>query len=147
MFDWFNKQKSAEEVTTKEKGSDFLSTFFNQASPSSVHAPSKVVEEAPPETDTNTEIHNGKVQWFDRYKGYGFITPEVGDTATNGKAVFVHQSNILCSGFRFLYDEEEVAYRLQEDSQGRFSAVDVTGPGGGPLRVARKRGPKEKKTP
>lgn len=142
MFDWFNKQKPTEEAATKGKESDFLSNFFNQASPLDVDVPSRKLGETPPTTmpEANTEIHHGTVQWFDRNKGYGFIIPEVGSiAATNGKTVFVHQSDILCSGFRFLFDGEDVEYRLKDDTQGRFNAIDVTGPNGGPLLIARKR--------
>ena len=146
MFDWFNKQKPAEEAATKGKESDFLSNFFNQASPLDVDVPSapKVEETPSPPTTTmpeaKNEIYHGTVQWFDRNKGYGFIVPEVGSiAATSGKTVFVHQSDILCSGFRFLFDGEDVEYRLKEDTQGRFNAIDVTGPGGGPLLISRKR--------
>ena len=36
----------------------------------------------------------GTVKWFNDAKGYGFIEPEGG-----GKYLFVHQSNIVMSGF------------------------------------------------
>ena len=39
---------------------------------------------------------HGVVKWFDSQKGFGFIAGE------DGKDVFVHQSNILMTGFRFL---------------------------------------------
>ena len=38
----------------------------------------------------------GKVKWFDRKKGYGFITTE------EGKDVYVHYSGIQADGFKYL---------------------------------------------
>ena len=43
----------------------------------------------------------GKCKFFDRKKGWGFIT------GSDGKAVFVHQTDILMDGFRTLKQTEE----------------------------------------
>ena len=93
-----------------------------------------------------TEIHHGTVRWFDRKRGYGFIDPASSDP-TNGKTVFVHQSDLKAGGYRFLFDGEIVEYHQEVDKQGRFRAIDVTGPGGGHLRIslARERDAKKQK--
>ena len=62
---------------------------------------------------------------FNVQKGFGFIVEE-----GNGAEHFVHQSAILCEGFRSLADGEEVEFRVATDDVGRTRAVDVTGPGG-----------------
>lgn len=60
----------------------------------------------------------GKVKWFNRNKGYGFIEVE-------GQAdVFVHYSGIKGDGFKFLRDGESVTFDL-EDHEGKPSAVNV----------------------
>lgn len=67
----------------------------------------------------------GVVKWFDTMKGFGFIMPDDGSTD-----VFVHQTAIQTEGFRSLADGEAVEYVVEEDSNGRKKAVQVTGPGG-----------------
>ncbi len=55
---------------------------------------------------------SGKVKWFDRKKGYGFIVgPE-------GQDVFVHYTNIHSEGFRTLRDGEPVEYELTQTAKG-----------------------------
>ena len=60
----------------------------------------------------------GTVRWFDPVKGYGFI---VGD---DEKDVFVHQSNILMKGFRFLEPGQRVNYQLEPDNK-KNRAINV----------------------
>ncbi|KAD7478914.1 hypothetical protein E3N88_02050 [Mikania micrantha] len=71
---------------------------------------------------------SGTVKWFNDTKGFGFITPEDG-----GEELFVHQSSIRTDGFRSLGDGEAVEYLIEQGSDGRTKAADVTGPneGGG----------------
>lgn len=61
----------------------------------------------------------GKVKWFDPHKGFGFISGE------DGNDYFVHQSNIRMDGFRKLYNNDEVAFEIDVDDQGRSHAVEV----------------------
>ena len=66
----------------------------------------------------------GVVKWFDRPKGYGFISP-----STGGKDIFVHQTQVHAPGFRSLAPGEDVEYVVGE-LDGRTHAIEVTGPGG-----------------
>ena len=50
---------------------------------------------------------NGKVKWFNRTKGYGFIQPEDGS-----KDVFVHISAVEQAGLTTLKEDQEVSYEL-----------------------------------
>ena len=61
----------------------------------------------------------GTVKWFDSQKGYGFITD------LEGKDVFVHHSNILMDGFRYLNENDIVNFELGAGKDGREQAVDV----------------------
>ena len=47
----------------------------------------------------------GKVKWFSRLKGYGFIEPQEGENE-----VFVHYSAIDGEGYRNLYEGDRVEY-------------------------------------
>lgn len=68
----------------------------------------------------------GKVKWFNPVKGWGFLEP-----AGGGEDVFVHQSNIIKSGFRSLREGEEVEYELIADTvRSRTIAGSVSGPNG-----------------
>jgi len=57
----------------------------------------------------------GKVKWFSRVKGYGFITPD-GDEST--KDVFVHYSAIRGEGFRNLTEGEPVEFTIESSDKG-----------------------------
>lgn len=63
-------------------------------------------------------MQHGIVKWFDPVKGYGFIT---GD---DGNDVFVHQSNILMKGFRFLEIGQRVDYQVEPTEKGN-KAINV----------------------
>lgn len=54
----------------------------------------------------------GKVKWFSKEKGYGFIT------TSEGKDVFVHYSAIQGSGFRNLIEGEEVEFEITQSLKG-----------------------------
>ena len=58
----------------------------------------------------------GKVKWFDRKKGYGFIT------GADGKDVYVHYSGIQADGFKYLVDGEDVEFEVNEDERGLKAA-------------------------
>lgn len=60
----------------------------------------------------------GTVRWFEPVKGYGFI---VGD---DGKDVFVHQSNVLMKGFRYLETGQRVNYQVEPTEKG-YRAINV----------------------
>lgn len=57
----------------------------------------------------------GPVKWFDKAKGYGFITM----TTENGESdVFVHYNAIQGDGFRLLYEGQIVEYTVQQGPKG-----------------------------
>ena len=55
----------------------------------------------------------GTVKWFSDEKGFGFITPESGNSD-----VFVHHSNIEGSGFKSLAEGAKVEFETQEGRKG-----------------------------
>eukprot|EP00529_Nitzschia_sp_RCC80_P026081 CAMPEP_0113514960 /NCGR_PEP_ID=MMETSP0014_2-20120614/40686_1 /TAXON_ID=2857 /ORGANISM="Nitzschia sp." /LENGTH=350 /DNA_ID=CAMNT_0000411489 /DNA_START=36 /DNA_END=1088 /DNA_ORIENTATION=+ /assembly_acc=CAM_ASM_000159 len=112
-------------------------------------------------TDTDVQIHRGKVKYFDRRRGFGFIYPWVesdgSDNAEGGDKghyshiekdlVFVHFSEVQTppeppvadtsnkktkgKWFRTLFNREVVNYHPAIDEKGRKIAKYVTGPNGG----------------
>jgi CspA family cold shock protein len=66
----------------------------------------------------------GTVKWFNDSKGYGFITPENGQSEC-----FVHHSRIQGQGFRTLQEGERVEFDLVETDRGQ-SAENVVRLGG-----------------
>jgi cold shock protein len=54
----------------------------------------------------------GTVKWFSQEKGYGFLRRE------DGADVFVHHSSIAGSGFKVLYEGEEVEFDVVEEDRG-----------------------------
>lgn len=65
-------------------------------------------------------IMQGVVKFFNRNKGWGFITD------IEGEDVFVHHSSIVMDGFRYLSTDDIVNYELGTDNNGREQAVNVT---------------------
>ncbi len=61
----------------------------------------------------------GKVKWFDRKKGYGFIQTETGED------VFVHYNDISGDGFKVLNEGEEVQLEVTKGERG-MKAVNVS---------------------
>lgn len=55
----------------------------------------------------------GTVKWFNAEKGYGFIRQE------NGEDVFVHYSAIQSSGYRELFEGQNVEFDVENDPRGK----------------------------
>ncbi len=53
----------------------------------------------------------GRVKWYDKSKGYGFIECPEGD-------VFFHFSDILMEGFKALAEDQRVSYKLIRSPEG-----------------------------
>ena len=62
----------------------------------------------------------GTVKWFNKTKGYGFITPEDG-----GKDVFVHITAVEGAGLGTLTEGQRVTFEVVDDRRGP-KAVDLT---------------------
>ena len=61
----------------------------------------------------------GKVKWFNRTKGYGFIAPDDGS-----KDVFVHITAVVKAGLPTLKEEQAVSYEVGTYKDGT-SAEDL----------------------
>ena len=61
----------------------------------------------------------GKVKWFNKTKGYGFIEPQEGD-----KDVFVHISAVKNSGMEDLEEGQELEFEIVENN-GKSSAENL----------------------
>ena len=61
-------------------------------------------------------METGKVKWFNRTKGFGFIEREEGDD------VFVHFSSIEGDGFKALYEGDQVEFEVTDGPKGPQAA-------------------------
>lgn len=61
----------------------------------------------------------GKVKWFNKEKGFGFLTSE------DGQDYFVHFTGIVGEGFRTLEEGQEVTFEVSEGKKGPM-AVEVS---------------------
>jgi CspA family cold shock protein len=61
-------------------------------------------------------METGKVKWFNRTKGFGFIQRE------SGGDVFVHFSAIQAEGFKVLDEGDEVEFDVVEGPKGPQAA-------------------------
>lgn len=62
----------------------------------------------------------GKVKWFNKTKGYGFICPE-----DNSEDVFIHVTVLEKIGLRHL-EEEQIVHFETEIKNGRLRAINVS---------------------
>lgn len=61
----------------------------------------------------------GKVKWFNKSKGYGFIQ---GD---DGKEYFVHWRSIKEEGYKTLIEDDDVEFKTSETEKG-IQAIEVS---------------------
>jgi CspA family cold shock protein len=54
----------------------------------------------------------GTVKWFNREKGYGFITTDTGED------IFVHHTSISEQGFRTLEEGQKVTFDVVKGQKG-----------------------------
>jgi len=80
------------------------------------------------DTQSPDVIMTGRVKWFNKKAGYGFISSE----DASGSDIFVHHSALHTDSelFRYLVEGEYVNFSI---NQGETNAVNVTGPQGGQL--------------
>ena len=62
----------------------------------------------------------GTVKFFDKSKGYGFITNDAG-----GNDAFVHVTAVEAAGMSTLDKEQRLSYDLENDQRGKSSAVNL----------------------
>lgn len=62
----------------------------------------------------------GTVKFFNKMKGFGFITPDGG-----GTDAFVHISAVEAAGLSGLDQDQRVSYELEPDRRGRESASNL----------------------
>ena len=60
----------------------------------------------------------GTVKFFNKIKGFGFITPDGG-----GQDAFVHISAVEAAGLSGLDQDQRVSFELEPDRRGRESAA------------------------
>jgi len=65
-------------------------------------------------------MSTGTVKWFNSSKGFGFIAPDDGSAD-----LFVHFSEINCSGFATLEEGQKVQFEVGEGKKGPC-ATNVT---------------------
>ena len=61
----------------------------------------------------STILSTGTVKWFNRNKGFGFITPDDG-----GDDLFVHHSEIKTEGYASLDEGQKVEFEVGEGKKG-----------------------------
>ena len=60
----------------------------------------------------NEKEFEGTTKWFDKKKGFGFLT------RADGKDFFIHFSNIAMEGYKVLEKGQKVVFEIKEDEKG-----------------------------
>ena len=66
----------------------------------------------------NSNVVKGTVKWFNETKGFGFIQQE------SGPDVFAHFSEIASSGFKTLFEGQQVEFSIAQGQKGP-NAVNI----------------------
>jgi len=74
--------------------------------------------------DVENTSYVGRVNWFNRKKGFGFITVVTPDTELTNTDVFFHFSEISTENYKILYPGEYVSFTLGvNDSNGENRSI------------------------
>lgn len=73
---------------------------------------------------TDVTIFEGKVCWFNAKAGYGFI--EWDKNGIKQKDIFIHFSDLNCSGFKTIKKDQRVTFSLGLNNRGQIKAINVT---------------------
>ena len=77
--------------------------------------------------------HIGRVKWFSKPKGFGFITI-ISECEHKNSEVFCHFSNIMSMNYKILFSGEFVSCDVKNnDKDGRLGCFNVRGLNGYPL--------------
>ena len=68
---------------------------------------------------SENKVVGGVTKWFDKKKGYGFVTSD------DGKDFFIHFSNISMEGYKVLEKGQKVRFEVKPDVKGP-QAVNVS---------------------
>ncbi len=117
----------------KDCGTEFIFTVSEQREMAESGQPVSEPELCPncrqkgPTTTAVSGRQRGKVKWFSRQRGYGFIIVE-----STGEEIFVHRTDL--EGVYSLYEGQEVEFEIEATPKGP-EAVRVS-----PLRTGSKPG-------
>lgn len=64
-------------------------------------------------------MFKGSVKWFNKEKGFGFVTAE------DGADYFVHFTGIIGEGFRTLEEGQAITFKVEDGKKGPM-AVEVS---------------------
>jgi CspA family cold shock protein len=67
-------------------------------------------------------VSTGTVKWFNRQKGFGFITPDDG-----GEDLFVHHSEIKSTGYANLDEGQKVEFEVGQGKKGPCATNVIPG--------------------
>ena len=71
-------------------------------------------------------MKTGNIQYINKEKGFGFITPSGKDASVKGNNVFFHLSKVVDPEFKELEVDDMVNYLEEESNKGfEKQAVDV----------------------
>ena len=77
---------------------------------------------------------NGRVQWFNKKRGYGFINV-IDPGEHNNNEYFCHYSNINTTNFKTLFPGEYVSFNLDKNDKDQIVCIDIKGINQGPLLI------------
>jgi cold shock protein len=69
-------------------------------------------------------VQYGEIIWFSAPRGIGFLRWE--KEGVKQKDMFIHYSDIVCSGFKTLFKQRKVSFQIGTNNHGDPKAINVT---------------------
>lgn len=75
--------------------------------------------------EEKNKTYTGTVIWFNPKQGYGFIDWS-DENGVKKIDLFFHYSDIICDGFKTVFKEQKVSFKIGTNKHGKPKGIEIT---------------------